>query len=479
MSLSEKNESIPMPSADINPGNALARVQECLKYMTLQQWPQFHFLYGKLSEFQDFRIKGTGKMLRDDDEFTSSWNNLRANSVDSILKNIESAQTFDEFQNWMKRLSEIVTDPRSLWNILHTEVQASLKVTLEQAHEISFTFFTPQMLFEFGLDSFLGCCLCDFTNIADEEALIDIFYATAGYIRACNLPIGYEVKAPHFIEFVNRMLLMFTSLPDFDAHRFIWLVEVIHNNFHMLDDTLYGICESVLKDFTSRPSNGQSLTRLHKMCIISTSPFMQGISTLKDAINQVFQAVLVEQRRFTQKYIFGCFVDYLWDGDQAADEIGEPLQEWKLYLTNLAHRIKKQPELPKLLLDDLIDNSLVYFTGYYGEVQSSKARSSDLRRDIFAIANLSMQYFTGKLGGDTIKKIWYLLYIAAVSGASDDQLKNVKQVDCKEKNEPFLGLAHTDCEFNNYVQALERLSFKFAEEFEAFPAMVDFVRKNY
>ena len=130
-------EEPQMPSEDINPGNAIARVNECQKYMTLQLWTHYSFLYKRLADFQEVRIRGVGKMLSQDDEFSKAWNSLRASSVDIMLKNLESAQSFNEFMLWIKRLAEIVQDPRSLWNIIHTEVQCSLKVTLEQSQQIA------------------------------------------------------------------------------------------------------------------------------------------------------------------------------------------------------------------------------------------------------------------------------------------------------------------------------------------------------
>lgn len=466
-----------MPSSDINPGNALQRVEECQKYMTLGQWSKFEYLYRLLAKFQDIRVRGTGKM-RDDDEFTIAWNTLRANSVDSMLKNLESAQSFEVFLDWMQRLSDIIKDPRCLWNILHTEVQPTLKITLEQSHEIAAKFFTPEMLFEYGLDSFLASCLCDFTAVKNDEELIDVFYAAAGYVRACGLPEKYEVKAPHFIEFVNRMLIVHTTLPDFDAHRFVWLVEAIKNNLHLSTATFRGICESVLKEFANKDFEQQALSMLHKMCIISTSPFLQEIPTLKTSIDNVFKRVIKEQHKFTHRYIFGCFVSIMWDGEEEP-ELSEPLQAWKLYLENLDQRIKEKPELPNLLMMDLIIDSLTYFIGYYGEVQPSKARAVNLRRDIFEIVDLCIQYHPGKMSEETLSKVWYLLYIVAVSGASDAELEHVEHLDCKECSDPYLGLEHTDRSFADYKLALGRLSKKFEAEFQAFPSMVEFIRVNY
>ncbi|OHT02800.1 hypothetical protein TRFO_29926 [Tritrichomonas foetus] len=475
MSKNPKKEQ--MPSPDINPGNAIQRIEECLKYMTLQQWSKFNYLYPKLQNFQDIRVKGAGKMLRDDDEFTCAWNNLRACSVVSILKNLESATNYDDFLNWLQKLSEIVTDQRCLWNILHTEVQPSLKVTLEQSRQIAAQFFTPEMLFEFGLDSFLASGLCDFTNLSDEDELIDIFYATAGYMRACNLPSDYEVKANKFVEFVSRILIMFSTIPDFDAHRFVWLVEAIHDNLHVSSATLRTICENVLKEYAGKDFGSQALSRLHKMCIISTSPFLQQLSMLQTSINTVFKRVIEEQHKFVNKYIFGCYVNSLWD-ENIEKGVSEPLTAWSLFVKNLAFRIKEKPELPNMLLIDLIDDSLTYFTGYYGEVQPSKERSIDLRRDIFVIAQVIKDFYPGKIIEDTLRKCWFLLYIAAVAGADEELLKNVKHMN-SQTDEPFLGLEHDDKDFADYKLALGRLSMKFESEFEAFEAMCDFIRKGY
>ena len=167
-----------MPSSDINPGNALQRIEECQMYMTVGEWAKFEYLYRLLAKFQDIRVRGTGKM-RDDDEFTLAWNGLRANSVDSMLKNLESAQSFEGFLDWMQRLSDIIKDPRCLWNILHTEVQPTLKITLEQSHEIAAKFFTPEMLFSpavFGCT--LGVCL-----------LLNVVSALVPALRALRHPI--------------------------------------------------------------------------------------------------------------------------------------------------------------------------------------------------------------------------------------------------------------------------------------------------
>ena len=475
--MSEEQEP-EMPSADINPGNAIARVQECQKYMTLQLWTHYNFLYKHLASFQELRVRGAGKMFRDDDEFTKAWNALRTSSVDTMLKNLESAQSFNDFMLWIKRLSEIVQEPRSLWNIIHTEVQISLKVTLEQSQQIADEFFTKEMLFEFGLDSFLKSDLCDFTDRNNEDLLVDVFYAAAGYIRACQLPNNYEIKQQNFIDLVENILVHFTQLEDFDAHRFVWLVEVIHDHLHLSNTTLINTCKKVLEKFTSQKESGKaSIQRLHKMCIISTSPFMQDLPMIREAIDKVFNDVLIEQHIFVRKYIFGCYVTCTWNGPEEP-RLSDPLAAWLLYLNNLALTIKSKAELPDLLLLDFLDDSLSHFTGYYREVQPTKERAVNLRMDIFAIVDAIIKYYPRNFSPETLERIWFLLTIAAVCGATDEMLKDVKQIDFKDQD-PYLGLKNNGKDFTDYPLALGRLLKKFEVELDSIPDMFDFIRRNY
>lgn len=477
-----KSKKEEMPSPDINPGNSLQRVEECMKYMSLQQWSKFDFLYPCLFKFQDVRIKGAGKLLRDDDEFTCAWNKLRAYSVDSLLKNLESAQSYDEFLGWLKRLSGIVTDQRTLWNILHTEVQPSLKVTLEQSKQIASRFFSPEILFEFGLDSFLQSGLCDFSLVKTETELIDLFYSSAGFMRACNLDPKFQLKGDtltKFSDFVKRILTTYVSLPEFDANRFVWLIESIHDNLHIPDANFRSICEEVLKDFSKQNNSEESsLSLLHKMCIISTSPFLQSLSILNETVNTFFKSVQADLRKFVHRYVFGSFVNIQWTGE-AIEGCSEPVLEWKLYVANLCDRIKEKKELPTVLIVDLLDDSLSYFNGYYGEVQPSKERSVNLRIDIFEIINVCTQFYPDKIPSETLSKIWYLLYVAAFSGASNDDIKDINYQDPEEDNTSFLGLKHSDREFDDYRKAICVLGKKFEAEKEIVPQMIEFIRKNY
>lgn len=479
-----------MPSKDINPGNSLQRVEECMKYMSLHQWSKFFFLYRILNKFQDVRVKGSGKILRDDDEFTCAWNKLRAYTVDTLLKNLESAQSFDEFINWIDRLAEIVTDQRCLWNILHTEVQPSLKVTLEQSRQIASKFFSPETLFSFGFDSFLKSGLSDFSLVQKESDLIDIFYATAGFMRACNLDHKFVLKDEQITKMknvVNEILSRFISNPDFDAKRFVWLIEAINDNLHMPENELKSICEKVLKDFSeSNDPEEDSLLKLRKICIISTSPFLQMMPILKDIVNKSFHNAVSSQRKFLHRYIFGSYVNYIWTGE-ALPTISDPLVEWQLYIANLSDKINENNELPSVLLADIIGNSLSFYIGYYGEVQPSKERSINLRMDIFAIIETCVKYYPStdskssqvNFTPEILKQIWYLLYIVAFSGAKDEELENIKYKQPTEDNTPFLGLKHNGTDFENYREAIEILGKKFEAENEIFPQMIEFIRHNY
>ncbi|OHS96399.1 hypothetical protein TRFO_37471 [Tritrichomonas foetus] len=474
-----------IPSADINENNEISRIEECLKYMTHQEWKKFNFLFPLIAKYQETRTKVGVKAQRDEDEFAMAWHTLRANAVDTMLKNLESAQEFDDFMIWMEKLSEIVTDTRILWNILHTETQTSLKVTAEQSRKIAEKFFSPEMLFEYGLDSYLHCCLCNLFDVKSEDEVVDAFYGAAGYIRACNIGPKYQIRVQPFLDFVEKILQSFTDLPNFDARRFVWLVEVIRQNLHIPDEELQKICQSVLSQFSEKQKQEEnesidnSLALLHKMCIISTSPFLHKEKILQDVINSTFKTVLQAQHEFTQNYIFSCFVNCVWNLEQATGRLSDPVIVWKLYLENTFSKIHKKKELPALLLVDLVDNSLSNFIGYYGEIQPSKERAKDMRRDIFTIVDLAQKFNQAQLGPDQLKKIRYLLNIAAVSGAQNDQLKNVEAEDYKNRNDPFLGLRHTECEFDDYPLALARLNKDFETEKDVFPSMVEFIRKNY
>jgi hypothetical protein len=244
----QRQQSI-LPSPNVNEANVFDRINECHQFIGLKNWTHFHFLYHHLDQYHARWAQMAARRNDPDDTFDRAWNGLRASAVDCMLRNIEGARTYDSLLEWTKRLAEIVTDPRCLWNLLHTEVHPSLKVTLEQSHEFASHFFTPVMLFEFGLDSFLHCSLCDIGNLKTAEDLIDAFYAAAGYVRACRLDPTYRVTAPSFIDFVTRLLISFTAMPRFDGRRFVWLLESSGEHLSLPRSIFKQICEDVLDSF--------------------------------------------------------------------------------------------------------------------------------------------------------------------------------------------------------------------------------------
>ena len=133
-----------MPSPEVNLGNAVERVIECQNYVVNSEWEKFDFLYEKVTDFQKSKVKLAGKIENDD--FTNKWFTMRANAVDTMLRNLESAQTFEDFMAWMQRLSDVIDDPKSFWNIIHTDVQTTMKVTVEQSRKITQKFFLWQQI---------------------------------------------------------------------------------------------------------------------------------------------------------------------------------------------------------------------------------------------------------------------------------------------------------------------------------------------
>lgn len=177
-------------------------------------------------------------------------------------------------------------------------------------------------------------------------------------------------------------------------------------------------------------------------------------------------------------------------------------------MINLTCRIQEKPELTSLLLEDAIEESLMMFEHYYGSAQPIQERSICLRMDIFAIIetiviltnnngkvnqkdkdknannqipnqNAFQVTIDVRLTPTGLKRCWYLLYIAAVSGASEFDLKNAKPAAKDDSNDIMLGLDKYGADFLDYRIALEKLSKKFESEFSNFKNMVDFIRKNY
>jgi hypothetical protein len=460
-----------MPSVEVSTKNFQQRLSECDAYLSNEQWQQFLYLYKILNKFSN---DISGDMPH---ESAAALYETAKNAREQIIKNLEISTNFDDYRTWLSRLNDVVSDKKKLWKIIHAEISPTIRVTLRHAQEIAAQFFTPSMLFEYGMPSLLSSSLIDFTNIANEEALIDTFYALAGFVRACHLETSFETTNADYIACIQKILNEFTKLADFDAHRFVWLVEAINSNLHISSETFKEICFDAIDEYASREIEHQALQKLHKLCVFSTSPFMRTFPVLKHLINIVYRAYVDERRFFVKKYIFTCFADLNWQS--APTGPSDPIRCWRLFVTNLATKISDRPELPTVTLKHLLDDSLTFFEYYYSGIQPTKEKSADLRADIFVLADVVQQYYQQPVKPETLKRTWYLLFIALVSGTSEEVLNNVTPIVPPIADSPNLGIDHTVHDFNNYQLAAAVLLNIFKEEKDDIPAMVKFIHANY
>jgi len=238
------------------------------------------------------------------------------------------------------------------------------------------------MRFELGLDSFLECLLRKLSRVKDEDDAIDVFYALAGYVRACQLPEACEARAERLVAFVQHLLVRFAELPAFDAGRFAWLVEACGAHLHVGAGAFQSICEAVLREIAASEGDGdgQALQRLHQVCVISQTPCLQALPALKEAVDEVFRRALLRQLRFMQRYVYGSFVNCIWDEHATEPGPSVSLRAWRVYLANLTALVGARPAIPGLLLVGVIDDSVMFFAGYYAEVQPSRAHAERERR---------------------------------------------------------------------------------------------------
>jgi hypothetical protein len=314
-----------------------------------------------------------------------------------------------------------------------------------------------------------------------DEA-VDIFYCVVGYLRSCHLESDYEVRAPEFAAFVTGLLTNCFNAEDFDAHQFVWLVESIREHFYLGPATFRTICEALMKVISDGRVRQTGLRLLNSVSIVSTSPSLQQFSVLAETVNSVFKTVVQDVSTFIHKYLFGCFIGCLWEGqgslDEPPDQLSCPLRLWKLYLANLVARVSAYPDLPDVIIVAFLEESIIFLSNYYGEVQPSREYSVKLRMDLLEAIALYHKYYPGNMDAATKKKLWYLLYIVAISGCSDADLKEIQQKDLGG-DDLYLGIGHTDRELVDYSDALSKLSAKFISEAEVFQAMIQFIRTNY
>lgn len=460
---------------ELSAENLVQKVQECRNILDALDFSKGVNLLSCICTF--------GETMEDcPAEITSSCAQLKQYAIDVVLRQLEESKIFERFQEMLHVMDEIVSDKEQLWKILHTDMNATLKVTRHETQLIAAGFFTPSELFEFGFGGFVNTKLCSTKNITNEEAIIDILYGVIGFVRGCNLAVEYETKLPSYVGFITTLLSMFVKLQDFDAHRFVWFVETIHGNLHIPNSVLRRMCDGIMSDYANEPDAIPSLNRLHKMCILSTSPFLQQIPTIRTTIEHLFGRVVEEQRHFVRKYIFSGFVVVDWDVFKLPEtpKVSFPFSCWRLFLTNLSARLQEKVELPALLLTDFIEDALRLFEGYYGEVQPTLAMSRILRMEIFGIIDSVIEYYTAEMQPEMLRRIWYLLLIAVISGASDEDLKEpVEWVDPPDKNAPLLGIETNRGEVADYRAAFSVVGKKFEAENDAIQSMVTFVRAKY
>lgn len=481
--------------------NFKGQIANCSKLLDDKEWDGFLSLYNNLDAFQ--------KNNKSNSDISSKWAEFYQKATKDLVGVLEQSSDFNTFVENLRHLSTVVSDAPTLWKILNTNMNTELKVTLHECQLIAVEFFTPEQLFELGFDNFKETQSVDFSNITNEETLVDIFYALVGFERACNLPKKYVAKLPQYNDFIDKILSNFITIPDFDSKRLVWLIEVIHEHTHIDEKKLNDICNKLVnKIVKDNGTEKNTLNKLYKLCVLSSSPFLHSMKEIPTAIDDVFQKVLKDQRQFLRQYVICNFVscDWLNKGPVALSDV---FKCWKLYMINLTCRLQEKPELTSLLLEDAIEESLMMFENYYGSAQPIQERSICLRMDIFAIietiviltnnngktnskdkdknANnavpLSQNTFQVtlevRLSPVGLKRCWYLLYIAAVSGASEFDLKNAKPAQKDDSNDIMLGLDKYGADFLDYRIALEKLSKKFESEFSNFQNMVDFIRKNY
>jgi hypothetical protein len=461
----------------IDGANALETIGECRKAMALRQWAACESLYSRIAAYHDTRGRARSEPFPDDDPFNVAWGQLRASLVDSILRNIEGARHYDEFLDWTKRLSKIVPNPRQVWNLLHTEVQPSLKVSFEQSHEFAAHFFNPVMLFEFGLDSFLESSLCSLAPRASADALVDAFYALAGYVRVCRLGGAFRIRNRAYVQFVIDLLVAFARLPRCPMRRFVWLVECVARHLQLSGSSLRRVCEAVVREFCERADVPRPLVRLQQLTVLSTSPSLAELPTFRASVEAALTATIQALVRFTHRYVFSCYVTCYWL-DAREEGLSDAVRAWRIFFATTLARMREM-ELPESYVVQFVDMNLSFMNKYYGDVQASRVRAADLRREVFVVVDLIVGAARGRLPREMLETVWLMLMMTAVSGAEDAQLARIETLESPEPDTPWLALEHTDADWVDYGMALGRLMKKFDAELSLLPEMISWIRKNY
>ncbi|EAY13847.1 hypothetical protein TVAG_044070 [Trichomonas vaginalis G3] len=460
-----------LPSGDVKLENCNSRVKECEEYLLNSQWVQFQYLFKQLIKFNE------KNRYEIPEAFSTAFDTMKKSAISHILKNLEIANIFEDFKVWFQRLSEVVSSKEELWNIIHTQANMSIRVTMRQNQELVSLFFTPETLFEYGIKPFMESNVCDFKNVMNEENLIDNFYGVAGFVRACGLSTTFESNNQDYFNFVEKILVNFVNLPDFDPHRFVWLVEACNGNLKIPPATFREICQNTIEKFSQQEFKGQLMQKLYKFCVLSTSPLMQTFPVIQRCIDDTYVQLIEEQRSFSRRYIFSQFTSIEWNG-KSTGQVCDQLKCWTLFVSNVSLRLADKPELPKMILQDLLDDSMSFFEGFFADAQPTKEKAIDMRCYILHIAETIEEFYPGPIPQNTIYKVWYILFIAAIAGALEHELNDIHYADAPKPDTPTLGLEHSATDFTSYTFALSVLSKKFEVQNDTFTEMFAFIRQN-
>jgi len=452
-------------------------IAECLSKIQKEEWDNCFSIYELMKGSLDEYKNALPKEDYENDIYLKEWDVFRSVLIDCIILKAEKSDDFEDFMNWIKKISQIVSDPRSLWCILHTEVHPKIRITPDQGIILSQTLFTPQLLFDFGIVSFLSSDFFQLSTIITEEDIIERFLYIIGFVKSCNLPEDHQIRSQKYDEYILKLILQYINNFSDKVECLLWIIDSIYDYLHLNSISLIGIIKKVIETFHNK-CTGTHMSKFMKLCYLSTSKHLNSNTVLQGFTDSVLADAIQEQHQFVRKYIFNSFVSCIWSGSHS-NLISDPLAAWRLLLSSKVHMKTIHQYTPDIVLIDFIEDSLLYFTGYYGEIQPSPDRSKDLRRDVFFIVDTSIEFYPSDLPQEVLQSIWYLLTIAAVSGASADQLENICPEENQMMNDPYLGLAKTDVDFVDYRVALNRLSTKFVGELDALPAMISFVRAHY
>jgi hypothetical protein len=280
--------------------------------------------------------------------------------------------------------------------------------------------FPPAQLFDLGFSDFAKSPLCDIQTVNNDEALVDIFYAVTGFVDACELPPAHIVKLPAYMTFLRSVLSQFLRLPDFDAHRFVWLAEMINTLLHTDNRSFSSTCESVLREYFENLEDRGPPPQAHQaLCHIDIAIAFTSLST-RGWIDQFYSDVILEQHFFLRKYIFASFATIDWT--IASPTVTDGFTAWRLWMTRLRQRLDERPELPASLLAGAVLDSFGLFADYYATVTPCLARASAFRTELLAEVALAGEVWPGEMPQEVLDKAHFLLWLAAASGAWQSQL---------------------------------------------------------